>query len=693
MHTPYRLTVVALILSLTGLNLLNAQQTISIEPSMIHIRNVEPREWSEFPEQSDTNEFRGRFLLDKTLQAPAVICFEHQDVKQTWNVSLNGDNLGRLERDENAMRVCFEVSPDQLTRGLNELRIWTKSEKADDIRVGRAELILQPLDPYLNQRRLFIRVQEQGEPVSCRMTVLNEQDALQTVGLSSSHRDAVRAGVIYSANGEVQMGLPPGKFTIIAGRGPEYEIVKKQIDLTRQTDLEIEMSLERVVDTAGWIACDTHVHTLTHSGHGDSSEDERIITLAGEGIELPIITEHNKQIDYSQRQSELELAESYTLVTGNEVTTKWGHFNIWPVQPAGPVPGYKGSDWQTIFADIEAAAPEIVILNHAEDVHSGYTPFGRENRHQLTGRQLSGWDLQANAMEIVNSGAQQTDIMQLPRDWMVCLNRGQFLTPVGCSDSHDVARHFVGQGRTYIRGDDSNPGKIDVDQTVSNFREGRVVVSCGLIPFVTAEKTYGPGDLVPQQEDGELELILQVETPEWVEFNRYVVYVNGEPLPSIASRPTDSEHSFSQSITIPAPDHDVHIEVAVFGPGVKSLHWPIAKPYQPDSIDWNCLNFGITGAIWYDGNGDGKRNCARDIAETLWKKSNQKADAATPQLKEYDRAVALQLAELIHLSGESPQSGKTLSLLDKAPDFVEQAFIDYWSEWRLSEIARVSQNQ
>ncbi len=81
-------------------------------------------------------------------------------------------------------------------------------------------------------------------------------------------------------------------------------------------------------------------------------------------------------------------------------------------------------------------------------------------------------------MELVNSAAQQSDMMQLVRDWMVLLNRGTLLTPVGSSDSHDVGRHFVGQGRTYLRSGDRDPGQIDVDEAVESFVQGRALVSC-----------------------------------------------------------------------------------------------------------------------------------------------------------------------------------------------------------------------
>ena len=84
-------------------------------------------------------------------------------------------------------------------------------------------------------------------------------------------------------------------------------------------------------------------------------------------------------------------------------------------------------------------------------------------------------------MEIINSAAQQSDMMQLVHDWMGLINGGFKITPVGSSDSHDVARHFVAQGRTYIRCPDHAPGAIDVEHAIKSFLAGRVLVSCGLL--------------------------------------------------------------------------------------------------------------------------------------------------------------------------------------------------------------------
>ena len=108
-------------------------------------------------------------------------------------------------------------------------------------------------------------------------------------------------------------------------------------------------------------------------------------------------------------------------------------------------------------------------------------------------------------MEVLNSGTTQTDPLRLFHDWMGLLNRGLSVTPVGSSDSHDVGRHFVGQGRTYIRCNDRDPSHLDIDEAVNNFIQGRVLVSYGLLAELTVNEKYRSGETaacvsVPQTE-------------------------------------------------------------------------------------------------------------------------------------------------------------------------------------------------
>ena len=104
--------------------------------------------------------------------------------------------------------------------------------------------------------------------------------------------------MIYTADGTARFGLPAGEYTLYAGRGFEYGIDSVRVSLKPGDTARKELTIRREVPTPGYVACDTHVHTLTHSGHGDATDVERAITLAGEGIELPIATDHNMQVDY-----------------------------------------------------------------------------------------------------------------------------------------------------------------------------------------------------------------------------------------------------------------------------------------------------------------------------------------------------------------------------------------------------------
>src|SRR5262249_29250022 len=152
------------------------------------------------------------------------------------------------------------------------------------------------------------------------------------------------------------------------------------------------LTIRREVSVPGYASCDTHVHSLTHSGHGDATETERVIAIAGEGLELPIATEHNKQVDYHAAAVKAGVRSYFTPIVGDEVTKPVGHVNIFPVKPAGPVPDDKVKDWAGLFKEIDRTQAPVRILNHPRDVHLGFRPFGPEHHIAVTGENLDSWD-------------------------------------------------------------------------------------------------------------------------------------------------------------------------------------------------------------------------------------------------------------------------------------------------------------
>ncbi len=663
-----------------------------IDARLHHLRAGTEREWSDFPAEAEGSNFTATFPA-KANDGEQTLRVRQQDVKQTWKVLLNGKELGRLVIDENDTEIVLPVPAGQLVDGKNTLVIEATGRVPDDIRVGEITLDDRPVKEVLSDATVEVTVREEvkrGElvPVPCRITVLSTNGALAPTGATSTGRLAVRPGVIYTADGTAKFGLPSGDYTIHAGRGFAYGIDTIRVSLKPGDSIRKELTIRREVSTAGFLACDTHVHTLTHSGHGDSTDIERAITLAGEGVELPISTDHNVQVDYHPVAVKAGVRKYFTPVVGNEVTTNVGHFNVFPLLAAGPVPDFKVKDWKGVAASLgESKTPRAVILNHGRDLHAKFRPFGPERHIALTGESLDAWEFPANAMEVVNSGSQQTDVMRLVRDWFGMLNRGVFLTPVGASDSHDVSRYIVGQGRTYIRSNSARLGEIDVSEAVKNFVEGRVMVSCGLLTEITVDGKYGPGDLVPTK--GDVLVSVRVLGPAWATADRVELYANGVKIQeSIIKDEGKAGEKWAGKWTLPRPTHDVHLVAVATGPAVEGLFWPIGKPYQPMSPVVRKRVIGLTGAVWIDGDEDGKRSSAHYYAKKLIANAGTDWRKAVKSLAMYDEATVSQAASLLRITGVLPSDKDVRAAAQLAGEQVLRGFDTYAEAWRESQTAR-----
>jgi hypothetical protein len=508
-----------------------------------------------------------------------------------------------------------------------------------------------------------------------------------SVGGESNEQLAVRPGVVYTSTGVARIGLPAGDYTISVGRGFEYGRDTVRVSVRPGDVVTRELAIRREVPTDGYVACDPHIHTLTYSGHGDATIGERVVTLAGEGIELPIVTEHNRQVDYHAAAVAHRVRQYFTPVVGNEVTTRVGHVNVFPLPAGGPLPDAEVREWPALAATVAKHSPMgVAILNHPRDLHSAFRPFGPVRHLALSGESLDGWPVPANAMEVVNSGAQQTDVLRPVRDWFGLLNRGIVLTPVGASDSHDVSRFIVGQGRTYVRCRDDRPGEIDVAEAVANFRAGRVLVGCGLLAGITVNDKYGPGDLVPAT--NEYAVSVRVLGPAWTTAHSVALCANGVKVHE-ARIPNGGRPGVKWTGTwrLPRRKYDQHLVAVALGPGVRDLSWPIAKPYQPTSPVVNSLVIGVSGAVWLDHDGDGKPTSAFATAERLWRESKNDVSQLVRSLADTDEAIAAQSASILRARGVDLNAAMRAAA-EQGAAHVTRDFEAYLLAWRESELAR-----
>jgi len=671
-----------------------AADPLDVEPHMVHLRSGETREWTSFPEAGPR--FWEKKVGGLRTDRAYTLRIRQQNVKQAWGILLNGKPLGELILDERDHRREILLDAGKLKDG-DTLRIEPKGKHSlsDDIRIGQIEL--RERDPKVEP---WIAVDTEvvdeatGRPIPCCLTILDVANSLIPLGNNSNATLAVRTGTVYTATGKVKLLVPPEPVTIYATRGFEYSVDSRHVSAgARQGPHILRLALKREVPVPGYVACDTHIHTLTHSGHGDATIDERMITLAGEGIELPIATDHNIHIDFEPHAARLGVLPYFTPVMGNEFTTKAGHFNLFPIGPGARVADAKLTDWKAIFAEAYGTTgAKVCILNHARDLHSGVRPFGPKLFNDVVAEQLEGWPLRFNAMEVINSGATQSDPLELARDWMALLNRGYDVTPVGSSDSHDVARFIVGQGRTYIRCRDDDPAKIDVPAAVDSFLKGQVLVSYGLLTELKMNGQFTSGDLATRLGDV-IEVEITVSAPSWIEADRVQLHVNGGVVREAAIPKPEGEAKggvkWRETWKLPRPKHDVHLVASASGPGIEAPYWATARPYQPMSPELKMRTLGISGAVWIDGDSDGKKSAARHYAERIWKQGVP-LEKVLEACEAKDAAIASHVAHLYHAAGGSYEADKLQNGLSRAAPHVREGFHAYFSAWRKTQEARAA---
>lgn len=525
--------------------------------------------------------------------------------------------------------------------------------------------------------RIRVRDAGSGEPVPCRLTLVDSGGRMAEVEPAKDPWLAYRPGVLYTGTGEAAFTAKPGRYTLYANRGMEYGLVQRELWL-KGTPVSLELKLTREVDTRGYVSCDPHIHTLTHSGHGDSTITERMATIAGEGIELAIATDHNHHVDYAPHARATRTDAHFTPVMGNEVTTRIGHFNAFPIRPGARVANHNLPDWASLLQEIRATpGVRVVILNHPSNNHNNFIPTDPGRFHSASGEALDEAPWTFDGVEVVTSAALQSDWIKPYRDWFALLNRGRRVAGLGSSDTHDVNRFILGQGRTYIASTAERPDRINVQEACDSILANKVLVSMGLLTEAWMDGRFGVGDLATGREKS-MKVRVRVQGPRWVTADRLELWANGQ---KIADRPIVSKSNSvvkaDLTLELPRPRHDVWLVAIASGPGITQPYWPIPRPYQPVRGDWDPRVIGSTSPILVDGDGDGRYSSPADYARRVLEAHADDPQQLTAALAPYDEATAVQAASQCRWRRIDLNAPAFRRAVDTAAPHVRHGFIAY----------------
>jgi hypothetical protein len=349
----------------------------------------------------------------------------------------------------------------------------------------------------------------------------------------------------YTPNGSFKQVIAPGKYDVIVSYGPEYDAVFTSIDVAVGGTAELKASLNRSVDTRGWISADFHSHS-TPSGDNTSSQLGRVLNLLCEHVEFAPCTEHNRIDTYVPILKRLQVEHRMATCTGMELTGNplpINHQNAFPLHHhphtqdgGGPVTSTDPITQVERLAFWDNKSDKLVQMNHPT------LPQILGDR-DLDGKPDQGFEQMFGFVDVIEvhppqgifQPPQKAANGQLDRNpifhWMQMLNLGYRLPGVMNTDSH-YNYHESGFFRNFIQSSTDDPAKVNVMEMVHNSEHGRVVVSTGPFMTVTARTgggvPVGPGsDLAAG--DGRVELAVRVQCPNWFDVNRVQVFINGRP--------------------------------------------------------------------------------------------------------------------------------------------------------------------
>jgi hypothetical protein len=417
----------------------------------------------------------------------------------------------------------------------------------------------------------------------------------------------------------------------VVTRGFEYSIHEQRISVASDVGASVRAGLVRMLDTSGWIGGDFHLHAAPSFDSAVPLED-RVISLAAEGVQFAVATDHNHVTDYTDAVRTAALESRLAVSSGIEVTTKnWGHFIAFPYGIDQAPPPFEGVDPGFIFSTIRENAPRSVIqVNHPRMEHIAYFarlqvsestvaagdgPRPLESREQAgndeseadarpglgqLGRQLMapppGFSFDFDTIEVINGfelGKPEVMLRNIA-DWFALLNIGFRYTAVGNSDSHTLVHQWAGYPRTYVKVETSDLAKLRPDEVASALLYGRAQISNGIFLDVTANKTAGPGDELVLGSN-RLGLRVLARAAPWVSVDSAEVWVNG--VKRSETRKTAAPHAVNRIQWVTTLDLNVDSWVVVAARGDVELgaQLPGAKGNP----------FCLTNPIFVDVDGDG----------------------------------------------------------------------------------------
>ena len=447
------------------------------------------------------------------------------------------------------------------------------------------------------------------------------------------------------AHGHVSFDVEPGTYEVVVSRGTEYSIARFPVTLSGGATTPLRATIDRVLDTTGFVSSDFHVHGI-HSADSRVSNERRVMQFAGEGVDNVIMTDHHVHTDLGPTIAALGMTDAVTSTVGEEITTfDYGHFNGYPFTVDPAVPSGGSTDWAMAappgmdfpsFGAFNATPPEIwnlavggaqatpdttVQVNHigshfsplridtsvAGPIRDGLDDAARAERRLPPVAQAGNLFFPFPAVELWNGSnrsAQREFLSGRIGIWMNLLNKGLPTTMISDTDTHDYRALRTAGARTWTASSTDEPRFLSGAQVARSVEAGRAVGGQGIFVqtrLLARDGSEGVADLTLSgntsvvSTDGSVDLEIHVQAPTWAAFDTIEVYANAPTTPVDPAAPyafgATPDQVLVEGDCDPATAGDGDFDIAVVpiaGTGSARQEAHVVVPYR-----------GLTADTWF----------------------------------------------------------------------------------------------
>jgi hypothetical protein len=406
---------------------------------------------------------------------------------------------------------------------------------------------------------------------------------------------------VYLPHGLATVRVAPGRYRVTVSRGTGWTLSARELTVTADAPLEHRVTLRAVVDATQWAAADLHLNAAP-SPDSRVSLDERVMSLACNGIDLGVATDHNRITDYRPALARTGLAPWLTVLAGDEVTSAgtslWGHFNAFPLAvpegagELGALPYFDREPAQ-LFASARRAGARVIQVNHPRmPPRIGYFDLAGMDADTGAARVEIAPDF--DAVEAHNGIwlEQPARVREGLRDVIALARRGIRAAATGNSDSHRLLLEEAGYPRTWARVA-VEPRETLGARVVDAVRRGDVTVSAGPLVEVTVDGAR-PGAVLGAR--GVARVSVTVIAPAWVPVERVEVWRDDVTVHAVNVPPNPVDGVRWQG----------EFEVPITADAAVVV-WVESQTPLPDVLPYrDARAIGFSSPVWIDADGDGR---------------------------------------------------------------------------------------